>query len=55
MEENVTYTLEINGDFYVIENVPAIVNPETGEQFFSSETVERLHQIILEQGKNTRL
>lgn len=32
---------------YVIENVPARVNEETGEQFFSPSTVEHLQQIIL--------
>jgi YgiT-type zinc finger domain-containing protein len=30
----VTYTLEVNGQLIVIENVPARVNVETGEQLF---------------------
>ena len=47
VEQTVTYSIEINGKIYVIENVPARVNMETGEQFFSPDTVERLHQIIL--------
>jgi hypothetical protein len=51
VEKQVTYTLELNGNFFLIENVPARVNEETGEQFFSPSTVERLQQIILE-GRN---
>ena len=32
-EKWITYTAQINGQFFVIENVPARVNEETGEQF----------------------
>jgi|GEM_PF-6855274 len=32
----------------LIENVPARVNEETGEQFFAAATVERLQKIILD-------
>ena len=42
VERRVTYTLEHEGKFYIVENVPARVNEETGEQFFSPITVERL-------------
>jgi len=42
----VTYTLELDGKFYIVENVPARVNEETGEQFFAPETVEHLHKTI---------
>ena len=35
IEQKVTYTLEMNGKFFLIENVPARVNVETGEQYFS--------------------
>ena len=45
-EEKVTYTLEMDGKFYIIENVPARVSEETGEQFFSPETVDRLQKTI---------
>lgn len=48
IEKRVTYTLQINGDFILIENVPARVNEETGEQFFSPATVERLQKIVLD-------
>lgn len=47
VERPVTYTLVIGGRFYIVENVPARVNPETGEQYFSPSTVERLHRTIL--------
>lgn len=40
VERRVTYTLEHEGKFYIVENVPARVNEETGEQFFSPVTVE---------------
>ncbi|MCC5623324.1 hypothetical protein [Nostoc sp. CHAB 5715] len=47
VEKKVTYTLEQNGQVFMIENVTARVNQETGEQFFSPSTVEHLQQIIL--------
>ncbi|MFQ5811911.1 MAG: YgiT-type zinc finger protein [Anaerolineae bacterium] len=60
VERKVTYTLEVNGQLIVIENVPARVNLETGEQLFSPDTVEYLQQMIWEQrkpriGANTRV
>ncbi len=48
VNKQVTYTLNINGKMIVVENVPARVNEETGEQFFSPSTVEYLQQTILE-------
>ena len=47
VEKKVTYTLNLNGKIILIENVPARVNEETGEQFFSPKTVEQLQQTIL--------
>ncbi|CAN5334616.1 hypothetical protein BH24ACT19_BH24ACT19_12270 [soil metagenome] len=47
VEQRVTYTLEMEGKFYIIENVPARVDEETGEQFFAPSTVERLQETIL--------
>lgn len=49
-EQLVTYSIELEGKFYIVENVPARVNEETGEKYFSPETVERLQKKI--QGKN---
>ncbi|MEL6453368.1 MAG: YgiT-type zinc finger protein [Cyanobacteria bacterium J06623_5] len=50
VEKQVTYTLNLNGKIFLIDNVPARVNEETGEQFFSPSTVERLQQTILNRG-----
>ena len=46
IEQHVTYVLELNGQLFVVEHVPARVNPDTGEQFFAPATVERLHRLI---------
>jgi hypothetical protein len=48
METQVTYTLEIDGEFFLIENVPARVDLDTGEQFFAPNTVKRIQEIILD-------
>ena len=50
----VTYTLYKGGQFYIIENVPARVDVETGDQYFSPETVGNLQQIILGQKRPVR-
>ncbi|QCS48619.1 hypothetical protein FEK30_03780 [Picosynechococcus sp. PCC 11901] len=42
----VTYSVEIAGKIYVVENVPARVSQETGEKLFAPETVDRLQEII---------
>ena len=55
VEQKVTYTLEINGKFIIIENVPAKVCLETGERFFSPEIVEQLQKMIWEDRKPTRV
>jgi hypothetical protein len=47
VEKQVTYTLELEKRVFTIEDVPANVDDETGEQFFSPSTVEHLQQIIL--------
>ena len=46
VEKKVTYQIEFRGCLFLIQNVPARVNFETGERHFSPETVERLHQIV---------
>ncbi|MEW6232159.1 MAG: YgiT-type zinc finger protein [Chloroflexota bacterium] len=55
VERTVTYTLEMHGQLIVIENVPARVNIETGEQLFSPNTVERLQKMVREQRKPKRV
>ena len=55
VETEITYTLELNGRFYIIEHVPARVCRETGEQFFSPETVERVQTLIKGGAKPARV
>jgi len=55
VEQKVTYTLDLNGQLIVIENVPARVNVETGEQLFSPDTVERLQKVVWQQSKPKRV
>ena len=46
VEQSVTYHLEVDGRFLLIENVPARVNVETGERYFAPDTVEGLQQAV---------
>lgn len=54
-QKTVTYTVEVNGQLFVIENVPARVDAETGEQYFSPQTLERLQEIIRGGGEPVRI
>lgn len=54
-ERRVTYTLEFEGKFYIVENVPARVNDTTGEQFFSPDTVDRLQKMITGKSKPSKM
>ncbi len=47
IETRVTYTIESNGQVFMIENGPVRVNEETGEQLFAPSTVESIQQLIL--------
>jgi len=47
VDRRVTYTVLHEGRFFIVENVPARVNLDTGEEYFSPETVEHLQQAIL--------
>jgi len=55
VEQRVTYAIELDGKFIIVENVPARVCVETGERFFSPETVERLQQTVWERRKPHRV
>ncbi len=46
IETEVTYTIEHGGKVYIIEHVPARVSRETGQQYFSPETVEHIQALI---------
>jgi len=55
VEKKVTYMLELDGQFIIIENVPAKVSLETGERLFSPETVEKLQETVWEQKQPSRV
>jgi len=55
IQKTVTYSLELDGKFYVVENVPARVCVETEETFFSPETLDRLQEIIWEEKEPIRV
>jgi YgiT-type zinc finger domain-containing protein len=54
VERRVTYTLVKDGQLIVVDNVPARVNEETGEQFFSPQTVEKLQRILRQKQRPVR-
>lgn len=54
IETKVTYTINHKGKFYIIENVPARVCQETGDEYFSPETVEHIQNYIKEDKKPDR-
>ena len=55
VEKKVTYSIEVDGRFVIIEDVPARVDIETGERYFSPETVERLQQAVWERYRPVRI
>lgn len=55
IEQNVTYTLEMDGKIIIIENVPARVCLETGERLFAPETVEQLQKMVWKPQKPKRI
>ena len=55
VEQKVTYAIELDGKFIIVENVPARVCLETGERFFAPETVERLQQTVWEERQPQRV
>ncbi len=55
VDREVTYSLEANGKFFIIEHVPARVCLETGEEFFSPETVEQLQRVAWGNKKPSRV
>lgn len=54
VEQRVTYTLVKEGQLFIVENVPARVDMETGEQYFAPQTVERLQSILREKRQPAR-
>ena len=55
VHSKVKYTLEVDGKLMMVENVPARVCVETGEQLFTPETVERLQKLVAGKTKPKRV
>lgn len=55
IDTKVTYALEHGGKFFIVENVPARVCKETGEQFFAPKTVEQIQGIIKTRKRSDRM
>ena len=51
----VTYTLEYEGQIYIIEHIPARIPGETGGQYFAPDTVEHVRALIKSKRKPDRL
>jgi hypothetical protein len=54
VERMVTYVLRLDGKIAIFENVPARVDLDTGEEYFSPRTVERLQQLAMGEQKPVR-
>ncbi len=52
---NIRYVLELEGKLYVIENVPAQIDPDTGEPLFSVETVAKLQELVWQETPPVRV
>lgn len=55
VEQEVMYTLEVQDRFIIIEHVPARVSLQTGERFFSPDTVEQLQTIVWDEKAPSRV
>jgi YgiT-type zinc finger domain-containing protein len=53
-EQLVTYSQFINGQFVIVENVPALVCEQCGDRLYSPDVVERLQELIWSQAKPVR-
>ena len=55
IEQEITYTIELDGKWVIIEHVPAKVCLQCGERLFSPGTVERLQSTAWEQKEPCRI
>ncbi len=55
IETTVTYSIDMDGKFILIENVPARISVETGEQYFSPAVVERLQEVVWSRMRPARI
>ena len=44
--ENISETFQIDGKFYLVENIPATVCSQCGETVFSRQTTERIRLML---------
>jgi len=52
--KKITYTQELEGKVYVVNDVPALVCSQCGEQYLSPETVDKIQKVI-EKGEQKKL
>jgi len=55
VDTKVNYILEHGGKVFIVENVPARVCQETGEQYFAPETVEHIQALLKSRKKPNRV
>lgn len=55
VEKRITYTIEIDNKFILVENVPAKVCSQCGEELFSPDTVEKLQKTVWSKIKPRRI
>ena len=55
IETFVNYTINYKGEFFIIENVPARVCQETGEEYFAPETVDQIQKCVQERKNPDRI
>jgi YgiT-type zinc finger domain-containing protein len=55
VDRRVRYNIDLGDRLVVIEDVPARVCEQTGEQFFAPETAERIWQIVHGRGRPARV
>jgi hypothetical protein len=55
VERDVHFAMEVDGELIIVEKVPARVNPETGEQLLSINTLQRLKQMLKERKNPSRV
>ena len=55
VEQGVTYTVELDGKWIIVEHVPAEVCSQCGDRLFSPETVEKLQRIAWQQHRPLRI
>lgn len=54
IQKKITYTQELEGKFYVVSDVPALVCSQCGEQYLSPVTVDSIQKVI-EKGEQKKL